>query len=1619
MYINKIDELIDNIMDDYFNAVVAKKKALEKFYKEVNFVKYQVEVNKILMNYGKTINVTELNKLITNADNIRTIVEILKRYIAYYTFLYIGYFYEKKEETYINNIIEFTKNQSSFKLKIDNFFNSESNSNIIELSTLIKSILKLISADSTTLEMLAKNPKYKSAILFLNEFGQEFVTKNFLLKNLRGNKREQAHNIIKTVILSKLYFNKDKLEVFRILEEVGEEEGEHIYIDIVIPKKNYIDFNVIESVLTEKEVESGMAHELYELITNAEELQKVRAMPIDEKILKLINKKILVPISEDFLLYHKDNEKYEKIKPYETQKKKKEDTKIRYIVSKIDDVTEYYSANVRKDETAKKNIEKMFYMPLKDRRAILVNNTEEIRIIKKLHNQGRRSIENNEYYNDLMNYRRYPYINYKDFKKYGFTLKMNKTLDMMRGVTLEEKERTQNRYIQLRIGSDNQRVNIIGFLIPTNIAPLQCIKGKHLTDIRTKVKGSSENGYKNTVKFLSEILGRKKKYSETLYWMLDPTKDEVKLKKYEQENKMSDMQHIKLIVASVYDRVMELIYKKLMRKMTASKEISFYDFKRIMREMGKEIMEIPMVSELYYRLESEAYEKRYIHRKAKYDKKEDIFHGLYGDVKKLPTAPKRKKSKVLTIDIREIMEEKKEKEEMTEVEKYGAICQHLLTWENIRAIRKKNPNKFTEQLFEFINQYVVINNDDDYICKSCGTQINIKNYVIDGEYDDNGKFITLSTPMEIPLEDIPEYEKYKLTIRNLDKIIERIASICNITYFLGTGTSIVWRKRGVIKNVIDMLLIHNKNMRKIYKERKNRTAAAYGIDSEMTSFFVFELENSIFIYSSKDKDYYKPIKQNNVLIYILLMMLLELNDSQILLMGGDKTCNYYWFEKYGYSLFNGLMIKTNNLVDVVPMKNYKTLCYLIYFTSCMITKYNMWYSDSSMKVKKFDPIVQKRIIHTLIDCMNSILEIYGRKQKHYLYEVVAVKFFKKLQTTFINEIIIDKLKKMVEKKIIVDGTKRKYVTTQFKSIKLMPFIMGDYMGEYGYEKCAMARHYMRNRKVANKKHFNINNVTNCEIGTFHKWDVKDKTLECAICEKQIDRIKLDTSLTQKIMKRYAYIKLRRLAEKYCISGRLHKFVQDTKINCNICTKCKIMDISKIPEKELDELGQNINKIKNRTELRQINRRTRIQTKRRKYKQHEKEFIGRIKSNYGRTKNHREDYFNHLNKFANVIESIIGKNININNKHVYLKYDTYIINHDHNGYSMDKPIIITDRDNKIKYKKDHPFFKTDTLYYTNYKAGRIDVFYDSTTLLLLGYKELNKEYQHAKVRIKHIKIKYSIMNKLKLLGYPSRYINISKRVKELNYLKDDQAIIKKIVSDLNRIRIHRLKQLIIDVQRHIYRIKYKYDEIEDEGNDYIQTNLVKKYESKLNKMKLLDKNNKNRIFKGWKYVKYGIFFQNIHNKTININITSKYISEEDASDYDYHGNVILFYIISEFRKLLNYNNKFIKINMIYLIFDILENLHRLYNEEYKVTNSEIKRFNYILNSKSYVYDVEEKGHGLEEGEREGIYGEYKDIDDVEDPDKLEALDIAQEEMGAIDMEDDMDYEIDYAPGVNIG
>ena len=1737
MYINKIDDLLDKVIDDFYNNVIIKEQIMTSIIDEVNFVKYQKEINQILINYISTINIGEIRELVKHEDTVQIIINIIKRYIAIYFFLTIGVLYKGKEDTFINNIVEFTKNQSGYGFKIENFFNSENNALVIRYYKLINNIITIINTDKTKLNTFLQKSDFKEAIDLLNLLGQEYVDHAFRLEYLNNNVHDQYHNIIKTIIILLIYKKTEKENVFKILESVENEQGEYMFIDIVIPRKQYINFSTVENLLSNKDFVKGLAHEFWNFILDQDKNIQITDIDIDDKILKLIDSKILIPIVDDFLLYHKDTEKYDKMISDPTKVKKKEDTKIRYIVTKIDKVSEYYSESVKKDPKLKAEVKKLFYMPLMDRKAVLYNNNEEIRIINKLINQGRKSIENNEYYNDLLHYRKYPYINFKDFKDYGFSLMFNKTVDLIRAVSFES-ERKERNIIQLRIGSEGQTVNVVGFAITSNILPLECLKVRDFTSInaiknknqnqnnqnknkdknqnkdknknqnkdknknqnkdknknqnkdknknQNKDKNKNKNGFELISKYLQQSNLNTKPHIASVFWLFDLQTDNVTMDVYEQFAKLNSQEQVRYIISKLYDDILNEIYYEINEKLNTFKSISFYDAFRIIKQIEKRSIILPSNSDLFNKLEEKIFYEKYEKEEAKYDENDDKFPGLSGNVIKLPRIPDKEAPpiQIVKIDIAKITQ----KERNIEFEEVRGLCQHNITWENITALRKQNPNKYADMLYAFIEQYLVESNEHEYICKSCGFLLNIKKYIIDGVFDDDTeRFITFSMPMEVPLEDIPEYEKYIIAIRNIDKLVEKVASIANMPYFLGTSPSIKWRRKSIIKDTIDILLIHNNIMKKNFKERNMMATKLYGISRELSNLFIFDLDNSIFVYSSKEKDYFKNIKHNNVIAYILILMILEINNSHITFMSGDKkgVCNYQIFEKYGNVLFEGLKIRKNKNGDLTDVKRYKILSYILYIVSCMATRYNLWHYEypntksatnvTKLTIKapvaksrkiKFDPKIQKIIIHTIIDVLNSLLEVSSQSGVNRLYEIISTKFYRKMRDTFNNSTIINMFKSGEKSSISIE--RKDFIFTKINNILLTgKRIILEYDTPY-YRKCKEARYFVKPRTYKFPHYYHINNITNCPTGEFHNWVAVGKIFVCSKCGTHID-VKYDEALTKEIKLTFKYVALKQLAHKYCLDGTLHNYIYDDQEVCSVCNKCKLSENYEFSHEELDKLEQNINKYKNIAKNRTDNELKAIENHQKKEKIYEKTVIDELIEHYNEI-NPRDNPYKYIDTFLNDIQSVIGTGTNINGTNILLKDNLYEIDHDQLGYPLDRPIIISDTDNRIFFKSNHPFFKTDVIYYTSHKAGKLDVFYDATTHILLGYKENSKDYVRSKRNDKKLKLHYSIANKLKLLGYSSQYINIGEQydkflqnTKDLdNTNKTDntnkmeindsnkmeindsnrEEILKDILSNIIRKRIYNLKKVISQFQRFIWKIKnntsldVKLEKLEanrqeinfnkEEVDPF--TELLEKYQKKLSNINLEsepdnknnnnnnnknnNKNNKNKdkIFKHWNAVINNIFAESLEDKVINIG-NDRLINAEEISKYDINGNYLLFYIVSEIDKLIQFNqNKFIKTNAIMFIIDFINLVFNLFNTEDLFNKLDIKRFFYIINSKGYLYDIEQKGHGLED--TQGIYEEYQDPDEIVSEEQMDIEDEAEEEAQALDVDMNFDDALDY-------
>lgn len=1628
MYINTIDELIDKLIDNFYFTVISSDKntkngkLLDRVFNEMNYVKYQKELNELMENYIKSIDLTEIREIVKTADATFTVTETLKRYVAIYLFLTIGFNYKSRIDTYINNIVEFTKNQGEYSYKINNFFNSESNSLIVKYFNFVKNIILLLDADKKQIENLRKKPDIIDVIKFLNELGTKFIDEHFKSKNNQDN----GHNIIKTIIILLIYKTHEKIDFFKILEMTETSGDEYMFIDIVEPTQSYIDFNTIERILeTDKRKHKHIAHDFWEFIFEREK-KTTDLMNIEDKIIKLIESGILYPICDDFLLYHKNSEKYDKtIEP--NQIKKKSDTRIRYIVNKINMSADLYTDKVKSEQKLQNLIKKNFYVPLINRKAVLVNRIEDTNIINKFQNQSTISIENEEYINDLYAYNVYPYINFTNFEHSGFTISVHKTIDAIRYVSLNKMgdfKQNLKRTLQFRTSSKDMLLNVVGFILPANNKALKCLKSMDVVDIREL--SDENNGYELMLNYLKEI--NIINSNKSVYWIFDSNKDNVKVDVYEQYDKLSISEQIKHVISVLYDNLLYHTYSMFIDDLTKREKITLQTAYKLFDKYCNNLLNIKDNKELLNETEARIYstvEKI----NPKYDISDDIVYGIGEKSIKLPELSKQLKQKTNSVVID--MSGMEKILEIEEKERIDGICQHNISWSNLISIQKSDPKNYADSLYLFIQQYAIENVDNDFICRSCGFQLNIKKYIIDGTFDDTTqKFITYSTPMIMALEDIPEYEKYKIAIRNIEKLIEKIALVSNIPNLTKSTFDVKALKTAIVKDTIDIILLNNRKLKNIFKHRNETSSKLYNIDRNLSDLFVFELENSIFVISSKDKDFYKPIKQNNIISYLIFLMILDLSDTHITFIGNDRKglCNFIVFEKIYKQLFGDLKIRINQKGKLDNIINYKILCYSIYIIGCSITKYNMWYYKypDPTKKKKYIPIIQKIFINTLVDIINSILEYAQNSNTHRLYEVLSIKFYKKLHTIFNSNEIYKKLRELNKISSYIErrettNTKNELIDLSGTHVNLIKFDR-----PYWWRVCKGSTLQCEiNNNKENTIH-NISNLTNCSNGEFHDWKRKNKRLICSKCNLDARTLKIDNTISNNILNEYKYINLQNIANENCYKdGLIHQYEIDPVRNLFICIKCKKPRNNNFTNKELDELKINIEKNNEQQFKKIINDDKNIKNEIKENKSYEEKIYNKLMKLYN-----NDNKLLFVDKFIDELQEIVGQEIvGGGNITTHLKYNIYVIDHDHLGLSLDKNIVINENSGKIFYKTFNQFFKTSVIYYVSTKIGKIKIYYDATTKILLGYKEENKDYVLNDKNDKKIIINYSLQNKLKMLGYSYNYINLTsqyekylsnmfdKNNKDINFNEKNEyneTVINLIIDDVVRNRLLNLKKVIYLIKISISKIINAYPEQIDE-NEFFTNKLniiIDKYIRIINDLKITDENNNHMVFKHWKGITRNLKLTNIDKQNIQNIIINIY----DINKQDTHGNLLLFFIIDEFTKLIKYNdNKFNKITISQFIIDFINYVFDLFNNERYDYNIVLKRFVYYSDSYTYVNQVAEDTSFKK---LEGIYSEYRDPDNEITEEQIDEMEDAIQEQEAIDEEGEYDYEGAFDRNMNV-
>lgn len=1719
MYVNQIDDIIDKILDQLYLEGISKDPTFQTIVQgnKINYVEYRDKINKFIQNFMTSIDITPIQKLINNKENLLRILDIIKRYIAYYYFLSIAYYYTGTLKDFRNNLIQYSKMQENSTFTIKNFFDTENNYQIINFYRIIKDVSNIVMM--TELQKKTVNPlEFKDALNFLNNLGKDFID-NYLLMIISENGEDKVqinvHNLIKTIVFREIYRNQEQMLVFEILNDIEEVNNEYTFIDIIVTNDDVIDFNSFRQIFMGEENTDVLARDLYEL---ANESTKVpQTISIETKNSNLLELNIITPIVDDFLRYHRDTERLDvdddksfniplvstnnaknvQLALLYQQRKKKENTKAQLIVNKIDAITDYYSDNVKNNPEFLKTIKQYFQNPFHYRKAVLHNHLEEVRVLNKIFNQGRKVIEGNEYYLSLKQIVQNAYFNFKDLQKYGtsVTIFPKEPINMLRYNNIEYQSQMPQLQVDMHTGVEDSTIHLVGLALgPFDEVPIQCVRKANMVDIRginisyykngEIVTTNTNNGYKafrkiikhffiNTITistghifYLYNDYSQVRElnpdiFSKIIYWVYDPSSDEFEMDIYENLKTDSSTEIIKLMNSLIYDDIVKYLERKLVNLINDNLNFSSHQTQLLLEWFSNK-----------YGLF------------LKQDEKRQVFINEY--LKKIKLEPSQIKSisntelvekpvfhsvdKSLVFKIRIDMINPVRPHEYLKLEAYtkeaqntniiGKVeskCQHENQWNELIKMKKENLNIYNMAITQFIEKFAIETQQLEFICRVCGQVLPLKQYTQDGNFDNNTqKFVTAYTPLDIPLEDIKEYSKYKLTIRYLDKFINRMSLITGTNMLVGPNTAIKQRRKALVKNIIDLIVKHNTvNLQKNQnsEERMAFYSKRFNIDKDLDIVHFFELDDSIINFDPNSTDLnLNRLKYNNVLLYFILIFITELNGTQIATMYFDKYANIFVFLKYGVKLFGNLTIRKNITdAETAPITDYPVLCYLIYLMGYFMFKYRLWYHPAA-NTNQFNPYYIKIIINSFVDLFNSISIDAGKMLNDYVYLLTTQKLYGQLYTTLKDNYIINVLKSnhlrfsdnpnadkisiaikdnLVKPIFIKDGLQIVLPTRKLPSYKLSS-------GINYYIESAILYPYQKE----------ITDITNCPYGSYHFWSNKGNDIQCLFCEESRQNV---TGNIDRSVEAY-YYDLNKIAHRRCIEGTYHDFDHGI---CVICGRkyneiFTFNDTYRMTEAirdktdvdfylkkfrktikemynrdDLDKLEKNLDRIENNN----IKQLLEIISKQKKEDLElenlwDTSYNDLISSYRTETSDKLYGQINVMvDKLIDILESEIGvdTDLGISKYPVYLRDNVYVINHSFDGTALNDIIILTEKDGRINFRENHPFFKTDVYYYTDNK-NQIDVFYHAVTLKLLGYKEKHKDYILINQSDAYLIINPSIKNRLLTIGYPTKYIDIGEIFdKNSKTITDTNENFFQILDGLIREHVYKTRTIVDKISSIIYKIKnyIPSNEVVDIPLQTTQSidKLVSKYAQLFKDIHLPDNE---MTFNDWNILRDMFDYEKINWMDTNVRPTENmYINSDMVNYYDISSNLMIYYLVNELISIIDNNTeKITKTNIAQMYIEIINYIYNLYNIDIYKNSHEFKRFDYILNGSEYIVDILKKGQGLQQSKEleedlvegdeenaavEGITEEEKEeIDDLKE--EAEALDIE----GDYFAEEDQDY-----------
>jgi len=997
---------IDKFIEDQFNLLLGHtfNKPIKK-----DVAGFVSSYEKIINN----INYSKIYDLITDDKNKKKVSQIIEKYILYYLILRSCL----KDD---NEDVESKNDEKIFVEKIFNLSNSILTLDSLAISELVDiylayyttvTLLKLDDFKNKNFSALPQNESTTEILNIFNDIGIENV---MAFMDPKKKPELGEHNILITLLFRKLYVKSDKKEISLILESSSIQDAEFKYITIIEARIKETDFASLEALFNIEDRKTGIPDDYYNLIDDyklvslgdveenldPEVAIQSNLLSDDRKIAYLFHKKILIPITDEILRYNVDTQESEKSEQ-KNNATYKTDTRLNNIVNKVNLITE----SARNPET-----KKLYYQPLFYRQAIPANDIEEMKIMKKFADIGRINAENVTSFIDLLSFRVYPYINFQNYAHYGFSHKHYYTTEALRYTNFrfganknpELLKLIHNKYMQWRtithdmFRSNNQHdfnSNIIGVAFPTyiNYMPydIRCLKLNKSINVRKY----NPNGYKIGAFLLEKLINENKTFNKTPFWIFDIDTDKFSQDQYDDIN-TSDPNYFKKLISKLYDKVEELTLSRILNMFAMYAPLTLYQSNEILRIITKKFVPIPVYSDKMAEINYARYFTYLPQRLETVDIRDITFSTE--DLRKLPVYNRPKNLDYVVV---KVSKNESSVENILDI----ASCQHNIDLRDIERIRERDPTSFTKKLNDFYKRYVVDHINSDYICNSCNQTINIDKYI----YQVND-LMKISAESKVPLEEQRQYNKFGKAINALDKIIERMGSFFNLTEYMGNHPSSVIKRRETIRNLLDVLLssqdLRSKNPTEFDNETRILKEAS---GAKYSEYFAFPVENDIFVYSSRDTDKFKRMKYNTILTHIAVIMLLDINNSNILTLNPDKLINVLVFEKYGMGTLDDLKLRINTSNDLVYLGNYILMSYVVYYMASMMIRYKIYElapESQNQDVKKGIPAIDRlRIMHTIMHVLAIIVDRKVKKPDEYLYTILSTNYFIKLSTIFSSE----------------------------------------------------------------------------------------------------------------------------------------------------------------------------------------------------------------------------------------------------------------------------------------------------------------------------------------------------------------------------------------------------------------------------------------------------------------------------------------------------------------------------------------------------------------------------------------------------------------------------------------